>query len=178
MIKIIKLDKNILYNYKNPESFIARQGIEKYINQKVKVDIDWKPIFENGIFWSISHKTNLIFIWFTDRKIWIDIEIIKTRWKEIYNLHKIVEYHLLWNKNLENFYRLWTIKESVIKLNLSWIDYLEKIQILKVIKKTNIFDNIKFDLEIYWEFENNDFICYNWIDWDMIYSVSYFIKAK
>jgi phosphopantetheinyl transferase len=89
-------------------------------------------------------------------------------------LHNTEEYKLIWWENEINFYRLWTIKESVIKLNLSWMDNLDKIKISKILKKNNILENINFDLEIYWNFENKNFICYNWVDWGLVYSVSYF----
>jgi phosphopantetheinyl transferase len=48
-----------------------------------------------------------------------------------------------------NFYNLWTIKESVIKLNLAGIDDLEKVKIKSLEKKEIFIERLKFDFEIY-----------------------------
>lgn len=160
-------------NYK--ESLVARYIIFRLwwylpmLNEDEKSEIDWNN------HWSMSHKNNLIFVWTSNKPIWIDIEIIKPRWEEIYEIHSEVEYELLWDKSLENFYHLWTIKESIIKLNLSWIDNLHEIKLDEIEKINKRIDNIDFQMKIYWAFGKLKFICYSWIKGDIIYSVSEFL---
>ena len=113
MLKIIKIP----LNSSACESVIARKEIFKAIKINVEKDKTWRPIFENEKFWSISHKKELVFVWTDNKPFWIDIEIIKPRWDEVFGLHKKEEYDLTWWEKIENFYYLWTIKESVLKLN-------------------------------------------------------------
>ena len=188
MLKIIQLTKEIIDDYKEKgniqfienksiESIIARYEIYKENNILVDTNNYWIPIYENDFFWSISHKKNLVFIATFDENIWIDIEILnEERSRDVFSLHKLDEYLFFWWVNFINFYKLWTIKESVIKLNLSGIDNLNDVKIDKIIKKKNIVDTIFFDYEIFWTFLDKNFYSINWINWNMVYSVSYFIK--
>lgn len=183
MIKIInKKDFNLSNDFQkkypninNIESLIARNEIFNITDKLIKTDNNWKPIFENGLFWSISHKKDLVFIWMSNSNIWLDIEIIKERWDEIFSLHSTDEYKLIWWKNLENFYHLWTLKESVIKLNLDTIDNLSKIKILKIQNEENIINWIKFKYKSEWSFFWKKFKCFNWIDWAIVYSIAFYL---
>lgn len=161
---------------KSTESLIARYEIIKLSNFLPKVDIFWVPVFENNNYWSISHKKDLVFIAINKEPIWVDIEVFKNRSKEVLDIHKKPDYDLLWDKSLINFYKLWTIKESIIKLSLSWIDEIDKIKIISINTKNNCFFDIKFDLEIKSIFKNKNIISYCWINKDLIYSFSKFIK--
>lgn len=191
MLKIIKITPDLIIKAKSllpldyikslenkqnfNESIIARYYIFKKSNFLPKIDNSWKPIFENKNFWSISHKKNIVFIWTNDSPIWVDIEVIKQRWNEVFSLNKEDEYKLFWEKNFENFYKLWTIKESVIKLHLVWIDDLEKVRIDKIEKKETTIDWIKFEFKILWKFKNKDFVSYSWFENNLVYAVSYFL---
>jgi len=161
--------------YKPKESVYARffisQLVEKYFwlkNFLPKVDKNWVPVFENNIFWSISHKKDLVFVGVSDRKIGLDIEFIKIRDKSLLDLFSDAEYKILGWKNWDNFYVLWTGKEAIIKKNLWKLDdmhnlVLEKIEDLK----TNI----------WWILFNKKLIIswntvYNLVDWNIVLSIS------
>lgn len=188
MIKIINTKNYNIENIKNEiknQDFFIQNSIEsivwKYEIYKnfwflPEKDLEWKPICNNGLFWSISHKKDLVFIWVYNKQIWVDIEIIKDRWEEIYFLHNDDEYKKIWWKNLENFYKLWTIKESIIKLNLDEIGNLNIIEIIKIKNETNIIDNILFQTTIFSIFKNKKIITYNWKNKNMIYSISFLKK--
>lgn len=156
------------------ESIVARYSI--FLENKFlpKIDSNWKPIFENKKYWNISHKKDIVFVWTSKFPIWVDIEIIKPRSSEVFSLHKENEYKLFWEKNINTFYQLWTIKESVIKLHLAWIDDLEHIKINKIEIKETIIDWVIFNFKIYWKFQNKDFVSYNWVLNELIYGMSYF----
>ncbi len=122
--------------------FIISKKIEKIFNINnylLKFDENWIPLFDNGIFWSISHKDNLVFVWVHNELIWIDLEIYKERDLSVLDQFEIEEYNILWWKNWDNFYILWTAKESVIKFNLLNLNDLSKI---KLIQEKNIQKNI------------------------------------
>lgn len=181
MLKIIELNQNIINKAKDrikqnelsDESIVARYEILKETDKLIEKDINNIPLF-NDFYWSISHKKNIVFVWTSDKQIWIDIEILKERSKEIYNVHNNEEYKLLWGKNIENFYKLWTIKESIIKLNLSSIDYSKEINIEKITKNKHQIDSIDFNIKVLWTFKNTTFTTYCWIKDNLIYSISLF----
>lgn len=190
MLKIIKVTPNIITQAKNilpkdyvqslqnkqnfNESIIARELIFLESNFLPETDLNGKPIFQNNNFWSISHKENIVFVWTDISPIWIDIEIIKERWNEIFSLHKEEEYNLIGKKDFHNFYVLWTLKESIIKLNLAWIDDLENIIINKIEYKKTIIDWIKFDFIILWNFHNKNYIGYSGFENNLVWSISSF----
>ena len=151
-----------LQNLKNKqkESIIARYYISLFVkdifwieNFEPKIDKTWKPIFENNIYWSISHKKDLILIWVGKEKIWLDVEIFKEKDSSLLDFFKDKEYNLLWWKNWENFYILWTGKESLIKYNLWKLDDMQKLVLEKVVLEKNIIDWLTFDkiLVINWK---------------------------
>ncbi|MDD5770034.1 MAG: 4'-phosphopantetheinyl transferase superfamily protein [Candidatus Gracilibacteria bacterium] len=188
MLKITKLNNNLLkealnnlpknyleglyskINYK--ESIISRYLIYKYGGFLPEINKNGIPISHKNNYWSISHKKGLVFIGTGNNPIGIDIEIMVPRGEEIFSIHKEEEYELIGGKSLENFYRLWTIKESIIKLNLSGIDLINKINLEKIRKIENKIDIINFDLEINGSFLGINFICFNGRDGDLVYSFS------
>jgi len=159
---------------KPKESILARflisQLVEKYYwikNFLPKIDKNGVPVFENDIFWSISHKKDLVFVWVAKEKFWLDLEIIKTRDENLLDIFEDKEYKLLWGKSWENFYILWTGKEAIIKKNLWKLDDMKKFKLEKV---ENISKNIwwiKFNkkLIITWN------LVYNWIYWEKVLAV-------
>lgn len=184
MLKIIKTSDykkdltNICKFYNSNlkiESIIARN--ELFLeNIIVKKDNFWKPIFDKNKYYCISHKENLVFVWSSDFPIWIDIEYFKQRNIEILNYHSDLEYNLIWEKNLENFYIFWTIKESIIKLFNTNLDDLENIKIKNITKSKNKIDEIYFNLKAISKFNNKKIITYSWIiEKNIIYSYSFFL---
>lgn len=166
--------QSLIYKHTFYESIIARYLI--FLEKKFlpKIDEHGKPVFENNNFWSISHKKDIVFVWIDNFPLWIDIERIKERWIEVFSLHKEAEYYLLGKKDFHNFYILWTIKESVIKLNLAGIDEWEEIKIDNIERKKTIIDWITFEFQIWWKFKNKDFVSYSWFENDLVWSVSRF----
>ena len=146
------------------ESLVARYLIEKNKNLQGAKD----PCYS---FSSISHKKNLVFIATSDNKIWVDIEIYKQRWIDLLDTFSDGEYSILWWKNWDNFYILWTAKESCIKfLNLKLED-MKWISLISSQKSEYIFSNLKFFSKHALEYYNNKITVYSWWDWEIIYSI-------
>ena len=119
------------------ESLVARY----LISQK-----KWK-------FSSISHKDGLVFIWVSNKNIWIDIEIFKERDISLLEVFSYEEYNKLWWKNWQNFYILWTAKESIIKY-LKWnLEEINNYKLIKVKKINKIFSEICFNYKLFFETE-------------------------
>lgn len=176
--KAIKnLPTSYINNLKNKQNFeesiIARYIIYKENNILIEVDTDWKPIFNKDIFFSISHKKWLVFVWINDKKIWIDIEIFKERWEEVLKTHKKSEYALFWKENLKNFYYLWVLKESIVKLKLLWIDDFNYILIEKLTSWSFEIDWLEFNFKINWKIKWENFLAYLWEKNNIFYSISY-----
>lgn len=131
-------------NKKSHESIISRYLLSRLVEDKFwkkdyvfKFDIDWSPIFFDNIYFSISHKKNLVFIWISKKEIWIDIETYKERDLNLLDFFSESNYLKLWRKNRNNFFVLWTAFESIIKkefvsmenkknLKLEKIDFIDK----------------------------------------------------
>lgn len=160
------------------ENLVSRFIISKLFEEKFwvknyepKINEFWKPIFENNLFWSISHKSNLVFVWISDFKIWLDIEIIKIRDENLLYIFDLENYSLLWWKSWKNFYILWTIKESIIKYNLVNFDEIKDFKLIKVEKKVNIINNIYFELELLVSCNFWKYIILSWKEWENIFSL-------
>lgn len=63
----------------------------------------------------ISHKSWIIFIGFGDNKIWVDIEVLKSREEGLLDYFGDGEYRQFGWKWWRNFYLLWSVKESLVK---------------------------------------------------------------
>jgi len=167
-----KLRKEKPWTYK--ESLVARYLLSPFLNKE--------GIKE----WSISHKKDLVFIWTSENKIWVDIEIFKIRDKNLLNKFNKEEYNILsWNKtqrakalcwkaiNFENFYILWTGKESIIKYENLILDNIEEI-LLKKIENINLeISWIKFNKKLFLEFWGKIFEVISGRDRDIFYSVCF-----
>ena len=145
--------KNYLEKLKNKqeESIVARYLISKLIEQNFwiknflpEVNENWIPIFKNNIFWSISHKKGIVFVWVAKQKFWLDLEIIKYRDNSVLDIFQKEEYQVLWWKNLENFYKIWTVKESLIKYNLVKLDDMKNMILTWIQEEKNIFWELEF----------------------------------
>ncbi len=67
------------------------------------------------LYWSISHSENYGAFIISDTQAGIDIAEIRERNSSLFSTHSDQEYILLWGKNWNNFYILWTAKEAIIK---------------------------------------------------------------
>lgn len=154
--------KNLPETYKNSlitkisyqESLVGRYFIYKNAWYLPKINEIGIPVFEKNNFWSLSHKENIVFIWRNNKEIWVDIEILKTRSTEVLSVHKNTEYNILWWTDFLNFYILWTLKESIIKLFLSSIDFLPDIKIMTFLKEEKNIDSLKFNYHFIGSFQN------------------------
>ncbi len=160
------------------QSLIARYLISKQIekdfqikNYYAKIDNNWIPILENNIYWSISHKKDHIFIWVSKEKIWIDLEILKKRDPSLLEKFKNEEYQTLWEKNWQNFYYLWTAKESIIKKELWNLNNIPEIKIKKYNQINIQKSEIKFCKELFFDFKWKNFKVLSWKNNNLYYSI-------
>lgn len=164
---------------KSKESIVARYLISMYIDEYYniksyypKIDENWKPIFDlDNLYWSISHKDNLVFVWVSNEKIWVDIEIYKDRDLSLLDTFSIDEYNILWWKTWTNFYILWTAKESFIK---SMLFELKEMDEIKLVNKKDInkeLNNLNFSMELLLDFNWINNQVYFWRIDDINYSI-------
>lgn len=143
------------------ESLVARYLIHK------------SPNYNKKSFYSISHKKNLIFIWTNNIALWIDIEIIKSRDENILKSFKNREYNVIWWKSWQNFYHLWTSKESIIKLEWLLLDDISKILLTKCEQIDKTISKITFSKKMIFTYNKKEYITYSWKDWNKIFSIVY-----
>jgi len=144
-------------------------NIKKYLP---KVDATWKPVYlYENLYWSISHKENLVFVWISDTQIWVDIEFYKERDNSVLDYFLDSEYELLGWKNWSNFYVLWTAKESVIKYNLSNLDNINGIKLLELISNEQIISDLKFSKKLLFNYKNNINQVFFWENEGKFYSI-------
>lgn len=96
--------------------YLIKQVAKKYYGideSKIIKSKTGKPIFEKSdLHFNISHSNNIVIACFDKYPCSIDIEYMKPR-----NLIKFSKYYNKDFKNLEDFYKFWTKKEAVYKLN-------------------------------------------------------------
>lgn len=168
-----------LENKPNPSlSLVARYLVASMVEESYwvkkyfpKSEFWWKPIFFDDIRWSISHKENRLFVWVAKCAIWVDIELIRHRSLELLDIFWLKEYNVLWVKTWDNFYKIWTAKESVIKSFLLWIDDISNLIVVNIEYTEIIIDWIMFQWKIYLTYNSNEIVVYWWIIWQWCYSV-------
>lgn len=118
---------------KGRESRVARyflsQIAEKYFWKQdflPEIDTYWKPIFTEGLYWSISHSWNLIFVWISEKKIALDCEIVVPREETLFET-ETTSFFEKYEKTWQNFYILWTAKETFIKYLHADFSLIDKI---------------------------------------------------
>ena len=122
------------------ESLVARYYLlaslqEKFgISPLLEKETTGKPkpfLIENEMYYySISHTKDMVLVAYADFEIGIDIEHIGERDPSVFSLHSDREYELLGGKNLENFYRLWTMKESLLKVIGIELDHISEMYLI------------------------------------------------
>lgn len=145
------------------ESVVARMCMQDIVCEECKVenflahnDENETPQCESGIFWSIAHKKHLVFIGVWDIPLWVDIEFITPREASMLSSFTDDEYAVVWWKTLENFYVLWTAKESILKYQLKSIDSLEWIEAISIEEEEKCIGEIVFHTKLvlqdsFWE---------------------------
>ena len=142
----------LLRAWLSDESVEARYYLLEYLQKHhgyrgiLQNDITGKPVpldiigHGNLLYWSISHSHNYIAYSVSDTPTGIDIAEYNERNTSVLSAHQDDEYFLLWEKNWNNFYILWTSKEALIKAWGNTLDDIEDIQLIKIYEgATNIF---------------------------------------
>lgn len=171
-------------NLKNKNTFeqsiVARYFISKIIQDKYWIkkylpltDTNWKAIYNKSIYRCISHKEKYVFIWVNKFTLWLDLEIIKNRDESIFTIFDKKEWDLIWEINIYNFYRIWTAKESLIKLLSLILDDMQKIKLVNIYKEKKSISNINFNYLIKLEFNNKIYKILNSINNRFCLSISF-----
>jgi len=96
--------------------YLVKNVAKKYYEVKdtdIVLNEKGKPVFKEGeLHFNISHSKNLLVAGFSKFPTGVDIEYIKDR-----NLNKLSKYFKKNFNNLDDFYKFWTLKEAVYKLN-------------------------------------------------------------
>ena len=99
-------------------------------------DSNGKPILIKNhwilLYWSISHSTNYVSFIVSDSPTGLDIVEKQERDVSIQDIHSAHEYDILGRKNWDNFYILWSAKESIIKVAGCWLDDMKDIQLMEI----------------------------------------------
>jgi len=162
---------------KTNESIFSRYLISKEFQKQENihylpmVDSDWIPVFFDKNYWSISHKKWLVFIWISKNKLWVDIEKYKERDISLLIQFDDSEYEILWWKNWNNFYILWTAKESIIKYNLCKLDDIKNMNLILYNNINTVISWITFTRRLVIIFNWVRYEVLNWIKWKNFYSI-------
>lgn len=135
-----------------------------------------QKIFKNKnsyIFSSKSHSKNYVFYWFSKEKLGVDMEFLKPRSKDFLEIFSKNEYEIIWGKSLENFYLMWTAKESIIKYVNGNLDDMWKIFLKKFWKRNIKISKMNFLYEAEYIFWENIFLVYSHIEGEKIYSLCF-----
>lgn len=97
------------------------------------------PIQHNWsfLYWSLSHSANYVAFIVSESPTGIDLVENQERDISIQNIHSPYEYDILGGKNWDNFYILWSAKESIVKLIGWWVDDMKDMH-LKEVSTENI----------------------------------------
>lgn len=113
------------------------------------------------LYWSVSHSSKLLAFIISDRPTGIDIAEYSERDVSVLDIHLSSEYEILSRKDWNNFYYLWTAKESIIKLIWWTLDNIGDITLEKRITGT-VFEYL-YKNKHYWVYSeqiNDNFISY------------------
>lgn len=83
------------------------------------------------LYWSISHSTNYLAFIVSDMPTGIDIAENEERNISLLDTHSISEYDIMAGNNWNNFYILWTAKESIIKATGWWLDDMKNMRLIE-----------------------------------------------
>lgn len=136
------------------------------------IDDLWKPVFDEGIYWSISHSSELILVWVGNTPLWVDIEKYKIRDNSLMKFFSNDIWNKIWEKNWDNYYRLWTIYESSIKYYLLWVDDMSDIFINNISNSEIIINWIKFLSKSNMVYKNEKFVVYSGCKNNFYYAIA------
>lgn len=148
---IVELKKKPSYRESLVSRFAISTHIEKMYWKKMylpQIDSSGTPAFDDTLYWSISHKNLLLMLGVSEKPLGVDIELLEPRGEALFTKHSKNEYALLWWQNWENFYFLWTAKESIIKYQLGGLDDLIQYKLLQVSEIDKEIWGIRFSKEL------------------------------
>ncbi|MDD2717103.1 MAG: 4'-phosphopantetheinyl transferase superfamily protein [Candidatus Wallbacteria bacterium] len=91
------------------------------------------PVPEDGVYWSISHKLEMVAAVCATIPVGIDLEKIMPRSDGLFNyLATEKEWGLFRERNWENFFKLYTAKEALVKMSGEGVKDLKKCILQKV----------------------------------------------
>gem|GEM_PF-1750827 len=78
------------------ESLVARFLVYTTLGYFPEFDQSGKPVFQNGEFWSISHKQGFVYVGFgePEKRVGVDLEILTPRDDAVLSVHTEEEYSL------------------------------------------------------------------------------------
>lgn len=92
-----------------------------------------EPLPTNGIYWSLSHKKKYVCGVVNNESIGIDVEEVSNPSSKLFDrIASKEEWSLFRERNRENFTRLWTAKEAVLKATGIGISGLRKSRLVEV----------------------------------------------
>lgn len=122
-------------------------------------------------FFSASYSDRRLFLAFSEEKIWVDIEQVKPRSTSLLG-KRSEELKLLWGESWENFYRLWTAKEALLKAaNAENLDQIWNIQLVKEKNTSEPYFQVYFDKIFILELNNQQYEVRSFCHEDLIGAV-------
>lgn len=122
-------------------------------------------------FFSASYSDRWLFLVFSEEKIWVDIEQVRPRASSLLD-KRSKELQLLWEENWDNFYRLWTAKEALLKAtNTENLDQIWNIQLVKVKNTSEPSFQVHFDKILFLELNNQQYEVRSFCHEDLIGAV-------
>ncbi|MBB1543608.1 4'-phosphopantetheinyl transferase superfamily protein [Candidatus Gracilibacteria bacterium] len=108
-------------------------------------------------FFSASYSDRWLFLAFSEEKIGVDIEQIKPRTSSLLD-KRSEELKLLGEESWDNFYRLWTAKEALLKAaNAENLDQIWNIQLVKEKNTSEPSFQVYFDKILFLELNNQQY---------------------
>ncbi len=133
----------LFHEWLSDESIEARYHLLEYLSREynyrgvLEKEVWGKPIpvamGGKKIYWSLSHSENFIAFIISETPTGIDIAEYRERDISLLDTQSDEEYDILWGKDWEHFYILWTAKESLIKFIGNTLDDMEDISLLEKI---------------------------------------------
>lgn len=150
---------SISWRYLISDSMSKHYGMRYYIPLTSE---DWTPIFTDNVYWSLSHKDDIVFVWTAEQRVWVDLEVVRPRSPEVFNLFSEKEQAIIWEKNFENFYLIWTAKESLIKCVLGKLDDMKEINMVSIEAIDLVIDWMSFEYRLILLFRGESYEVCSW----------------